>query len=584
MLNNVPIKRISFKKTLEQIPDSINRVLFKIFCVSLLLSALKLVVVAPVYYYNRVLFGTLLISLFFCATCFILVVKRPRLLKFLTHFSLALFVIYIGVIMNFSPDSLNFISLQHIFLIIMWAFYGLNRWWGVIYSSAFILFIATFLLHHDNTLHTFHLFPTTFPFYATFIIIITNFILVAIIHFYYNKVLMTSVQHQTTLNDKLNKLLDAKTNFLSTMSHELRTPLNSVIGMTNLLIDNNRDEDQAENLSNLRFSAESLLTLINDILDFNKMDSHKVELESIPFNLAHHIESVCGGLKVRASEKGLYFHLDIAPQLATTTVVGDTARLTQIIYNLVGNAIKFTEKGGINTLVKLISETDDHITVGFAIADTGIGIANSQQQVIFEPFSQASSSITRKFGGTGLGLAIVKHLISLHGSTIKLKSVPRIGSTFYFEIKYPVYQGLKHGNTPTAEKLISSKSLSGLRVLLAEDNPMSIIFMEKLLAKWNVDFEVAKNGQEAIQKLDQLTFDVILMDLHMPIMNGLEAAQYIRTMEDPIKSRIHILALTASVSDDIIASIEQWGFNDYLGKPFRPNDLHHKLEKILLSK
>lgn len=582
MLSNVRFTRVSLKKALEQIPDPINQVLFKIFCIGLLLTALKLLVVAPIYYQDPILLVILITSLISCATFYIFLLIQPNTLKRLTKFALALFALYVGMVIYISPDSINFVSIQHIFIIIMWAFYGLNRRWGVTYSTIFILFITSFLCYHKNALPEFHLFPLSFPFYTSFTIITLNFILAAIIHFYYHKALITSVQEKTQLNDRLNKLLDAKTNFLSTMSHELRTPLNSVIGMANLLVDNNQDKDQKENLDNLRFSAESLLFLINDILDFNKIDSKKMELESIPFNLHHLLENIRKGMSTKANEKKIYCNLETAPELSAINVVGDPARLSQIIYNLMGNAIKFTEKGGAHLHAKLLDKTDGAITIRFSVADTGMGIEPNQQQLIFEPFTQASNHISTKFGGVGLGLAIVKHLVGLHGAVIKLQSTPDKGSLFYFDIKYPIYLEQRHGYiNPNTERAITTRSLQGLRVLLAEDNPMSILFMEKLLAKWDVELDIGKNGKETIDKLEQRPYDVVLMDLHMPVMDGIAAAQHIRNMNDPAKSNIHIVALTASVSDDIIANIRELGFDDYLGKPFRPNDLHRKLEKVL---
>ena len=582
MLNDALLSRVSIKKALEQIPEPINRVLFKIFCIGLLLTALKLLVVAPVYYHNPTLLTILIISLIFCFIFFVFLLIKPNTLTQLTQFGLALFAIYVGIVIYHSPDSINFVSLQHIFIIIMWAFYGLNRRWGVAYSTIFILFITLFLFYYKNVLPEFQLFPLSFPFYASFTVITINFILAAIIHFYYHKALMNSVHEKTQLNNQLNKLLDAKTNFLSTMSHELRTPLNSVIGMANLLVDNNRDKDQKENLDNLKFSAESLLFLINDILDFNKIDSNKMELESIPFNLHHLLENILKGMSTKANEKKIYCNFEATPELSTINVVGDPARLSQIIYNLVGNAIKFTEKGGVHLHAKLLNKTDQTAAIRFSVADTGMGIDPSQQQIIFEPFAQASNNISQKFGGVGLGLAIVKHLVGLHGDSIKLQSIPGKGSLFYFDIKYPIYHDHNRGCiNPSTERVITTQSLHGLRVLLAEDNQMSILFMEKLLAKWDVDLDIGKNGQETIYKLEQQPYDVVLMDLHMPVMNGIEAAQYIRNMENTAKSRIHIVALTASVSDDIIANIKELGFDDYLGKPFRPNDLHRKLEKVL---
>ncbi len=580
MINDTFFERILPKKTLEHISDPINRVLFKILYIAIFLTAAKLLIVSPVYYSDPTLLAITVTSLSFCALFLVFIFWKPNAIRQMTRWGLALFTLYIGSIIHYSPDSFNIISLQHIFIIIMWAFYGLDRRWGIAYSVIFITFIASFLYINKDTLLTFRLFPGSFPFYSTFAVIIINFVLAALIHFYYHKALTTSVQEQKRLNSQLNNLLDAKTNFLATMSHELRTPLNAVIGFANLLLDNNKDTEQKENLDHLRFSAESLLFLINDILDFNKIDANKMELDAIPFNLHHLLENVYKGMSIKAQEKALYCNLEVDDELSAINVVGDAARLSQIIYNLVSNAVKFTEKGGINLLAKVLDQTDSTVTIRISVADTGIGIDPSKQQLIFEPFTQASAAISQGFGGVGLGLAIVKHLVRLHGGSIQLESTPDKGSRFYFEITYPIYQDQGDGRiNPNTEYAISTHSLDGLRILLAEDNAMSILFMEKLLAKWNVKLDISKNGRETIDKLISQPYDVILMDLHMPIMNGIDATQYIRNMEDPTKSSVYIIALTASVSSDIITNIKKLGFDDYLGKPFRPNDLHRKLAK-----
>ncbi len=573
---------LSDQKTHEQIPDSLRQVLAQIFRVNLLLTILKLAIVFPDYLDSPVLLTICILGIIGSVTILVLLLRRPDLLVPLTQAALLLFFLYVTYILFLVPNSINFITIQHIFIIIMWAFYGLNRRWGIGYSAIFILTISGYLFYSQSALVSVRLLPTTMSFFAAFACITINFILVAITHFFYHRALINTVKEKTELNKKLNKLLDAKTDFLSTMSHELRTPLNSVIGMTNLLADNNQDADQKENLDNLRFSAESLLLLINDILDFNKMDSHKLELEAIPFNLPVLLENVCGGLRAKTREKNLQFDLRIDTALSAVDLLGDPTRLTQIIFNLAGNAIKFTETGGVTVKAEQLAETSDHLTVRFSIIDTGIGIHENQQEVIFEPFIQASRNISRKFGGTGLGLSIVKHLVNLHGSTIQLESTPGMGSRFHFSIQYQKYHRAfnTQASLSTASSTISKQSLHGLRVLLAEDNQMSVVFMKKLFAKWEIDLDIALNGQEAVDMAKKQVYDVILMDLHMPVMNGIDATGQIRSMETP-GCQTYILALTASVSDDVIANIRLFGFDDYLGKPFRPNDLHHKLEKVL---
>jgi Signal transduction histidine kinase len=568
----------------HHITDPITRALTVTYLLSVSLTILKIVVIFP-HFSNDVFRIVVFVvvsaaAILLCARA----AKAPHLIRRYYHFGLMVYVVYLAISIFLLSKGINISTLQEFYLVIMWSFFGLGIHWGFLYAVVTIGMAVIFLVYSNQSITIIHLLPPHIPFWMAIFVIVTNFILAIFSLYTYQRAIAKTSEEKTALNKQLNKLLDAKTDFLSTMSHELRTPLNSVIGITNLLIDENRDESQNEDLKNLRFSAENLLLLINDILDFQKMDSHKLELESIPFNLVDLLEDACGSLKTKAAEKNLYFEVRSDSRLASFEVVGDPTRLTQIVFNLASNAIKFTEAGGAKVSCQLINEETDRATLRFSVEDTGIGITPDQQLVIFEPFIQASRNISRKFGGTGLGLSIVKHLVNLHGSAIQLDSVPNVGSTFYFDITYPKYHQRLASQTSVStpsSRLITKESLHGLRVLLAEDNQMSVVFMRKLFAKWDVDPDIAKNGQEAIEKLTQQTYDVVLMDLHMPVMNGIEATQYIRSQEDPLKCRTYILALTASVSDDIIANIKSLGFDDYLGKPFRPNDLHHKLKKVL---
>ncbi len=566
------------------IKDPITWALTITYLLSVSLTILKIIVILP--HFSNDTFRIIVFALVSATAIFLCarVAKAPHLIRRYYHFGLMVYVGYLAISIFLLSKGINISTLQEFYLVIMWSFFGLGIRWGILYAASTIGMAVIFLVYSNQSITIIHLLPPHIPFWTAIFVIVTNFILAIFSLYTYQRAIAKTSEEKTALNKQLNKLLDAKTDFLSTMSHELRTPLNSVIGITNLLIDENRDESQNEDLRNLRFSAESLLLLINDILDFQKMDSHKLEMELIPFNLSDLLEDVCGSLKNKASEKNLYFDISSDPRLTSVEVIGDPTRLTQILFNLASNAIKFTEVGGIKVSCQLINDVDDQATVHFSVEDTGIGIAADQQIAIFEPFIQASRNISRKFGGTGLGLAIAKHLVNLHGSDIYLKSTQHMGSVFYFDIIYQKYH--RHLTLPTAfstpnSRAISKESLKGLRVLLAEDNHMSILFMKKLFAKWEIEPDTAANGQETIDKLEQQTYDVILMDLHMPVMNGIEATEYIRSLHDPSKSQVHILALTASVSDDIIANIKSLGFDDYLGKPFRPNDLHHKLEKIL---
>lgn len=586
MTNIWPFNGVSLRGAFGQLADEVQRAQLAIYLISILLTVLKICVIFPYFAADTTVVVAFIAALLSVSVLFISLLKKPSLLHSYIHVGLVVYAGYLISVVFFSSKVFGFSTLQEVYLIMIWAFYGLGRNWGIAYGTALASVIAYFLLMDRTSFGSLPLFPESIPFGVAMLVISTNFALTIFTHYYYQNAVFRTVSEKTKLNKRLHKLLAAKTDFLATMSHELRTPLNSVIGITNLLIDNNKDTEQKEDLKNLRFSAESLLLFINDILDFNKIDSHKVELESIPFHVPGLLEGVSSGLRPKAQEKDLYVRTHITARLTEIEVLGDPKRLTQIIFNLVGNAIKFTDQGGVDVTCDLVKEEDGKATIRFDVSDSGIGIAPEYRQLIFEPFTQASRNIARRFGGTGLGLAIVKHLVSLHGSSIQLQSSPGIGSRFHFVITYPLYQRKRQGKiAPAADAdIITKEPLDGLRLLMAEDNEMSIIFMKKLLAKWNVEPDVAINGQEAIDKLNSKPYDVILMDLHMPVLNGIDATQQIRTLDDPSKSGVHILALTASVSDEIIANITQWGFDDYLGKPFRPNDLHRKLETAMNMK
>lgn len=292
-------------------------------------------------------------------------------------------------------------------------------------------------------------------------------------------------------------------------------------------------------------------------------------------------KKACAGFQFSAKEKNIDFRLLFDPEITKRLVIGDPTRITQIIFNLASNAIKFTSKGSVTINADVRTKTKETIRVRFSVKDTGIGIKPEKQELIFEPFAQASKTITRQFGGTGLGLAIVKHLLLLHNSAIKVESKVNKGTRFYFDIEFPMVAESMH-----ADKSLTSSArntgLNKLKLLLAEDNAMNILFMKKLLSNWNIEAVIAENGLEVVERVKMEDYDVILMDLHMPLMNGLEAAKTIRKLNDLRKSQIYIIALTASVSAEAETLIKKSGMNDYLIKPFNPDELRGKLEYIQL--
>ncbi|MCF0060156.1 PAS domain-containing protein [Dyadobacter chenwenxiniae] len=366
----------------------------------------------------------------------------------------------------------------------------------------------------------------------------------------------------------------AKSQFLSTMSHEIRTPMNAVIGFTHLLLQQDPKPEQMEYLNILKFSAENLLVLINDILDFSKIEAGKIEFEEVDFNILSLLENIRSGNTQKADEKGIPLKLNIDKEL-DLTVVGDPVRLGQILTNLVSNAVKFTEAGEVTVSASVANRGKESVTVDFEVADTGIGIPAEKINNIFDSFTQATSDTTRKYGGSGLGLTITKRLLELLKSTIQVRSEQDKGSVFFFSLPFKLSETQLANKTSGATADI--QSLKGMKVLIVEDNAVNIFLMKNFMKQWEIDFDVAENGLIAYETVQQNDYDLILMDLQMPIMDGYEATAKIRYLPDPKYATLPIIALTASAMLDIKDLAFQIGMNDYISKPFTPNDLFAKI-------
>jgi len=373
--------------------------------------------------------------------------------------------------------------------------------------------------------------------------------------------------------------LIVKGEFLSTMSHEIRTPLNSVIGISHLLLKNNPREDQVEQLDVMLFSANNLLAIVNDILDYNKIEAGKITFEHIEMDIASIAKNIVKGLQISAGDKGIGLNLHVDEALKSK-VLGDPTRLSQVITNLVHNAIKFTQAGYVEVGIDVVGQTAETVTLNILVKDTGIGISKEKQQLIFERFTQADSSTSRSFGGTGLGLAICKRILELQHSSLNLLSETGKGSTFYFIQTFEKsINALGKQNTESISPE-EYKSLTGVHILLVEDNPINVLVVQKFLQRWDAIIEVAVNGQEALDKLDTSKHQLVLMDLHMPVMDGYEAARKMRANGVTIP----IIALTANLPKEIEEEVKQTGMNDIVVKPFLPDELYRKVLHYVFKK
>ncbi|HEY8400914.1 MAG TPA: PAS domain S-box protein [Cytophagaceae bacterium] len=372
--------------------------------------------------------------------------------------------------------------------------------------------------------------------------------------------------------------IKAREQFLSMVSHEIRTPLNAVLGMTHLLLEEDPKETQKEYLNGIKFSAENLLKIINDILDFSKIESGKITFEKTTFSLDELLSSVHQTFKYRAQEKGIGLSIDKAVNVGTF-YQGDPLRLNQVLLNLIGNAVKFTDKGMVSVNIKVKSSGKDGDELEFVIKDTGIGIPEDKLDSIFESFTQASYDTTRRYGGTGLGLSITKKLIELQGGSIRVQSEIGKGSEFVFTLQFPRVSSSKD---EVKSEQYSYYHFSNVRILLAEDNSMNQLVVRKFLETWGIELDVVDNGKEALEKIFKNDYDLVLMDLHMPVMDGFEAVTELRKHEKYVS--LPVVALTASVFSDVQKKIKDVGMNGYLTKPFKPFELNYKIANYCREK
>ena len=378
--------------------------------------------------------------------------------------------------------------------------------------------------------------------------------------------------------EAIEQAMKSQENFLATMSHEIRTPLNAILGLADLMLDNNPREDQKSLLETIKFSGDNLTTLMNDVLNYTKWEAGEVVLESKPFNLLTFVQGTKLTYKSLASRQGVSFRLLLEDDLPEV-VLGDVNRLGQIINNLLNNAIKFTQQGQIVLSVHGEDSPGDERTMVFDVTDTGVGIPADRLPVVFDPYQQASSDTARQYGGTGLGLSIVKNLVERQGGEITLSSTEGKGTTFRVRLPFHLPE-ISAEAKPLPVQSSAYPSLPGLRVLYADDVIPNQLLMKGLASQWDIVLDTALNGQEVLEKAQQQHYDVILMDIQMPVMDGYQAAQKIRNVADTHYRTVPIIALSASVSDNIRHRVHQAGMDDYLPKPLDARQLHAKLLAI----
>ena len=380
--------------------------------------------------------------------------------------------------------------------------------------------------------------------------------------------------------EELVRLQKAKEQFLANISHEIRTPINGIAGMAGLLSQESSPEERGTYLNAIRHSAENLKVIINDILDLAAIDSGKLRFEYIPFNLHDLLPSVVSMFAYQAKEKKIGLEYNIQPSLRRI-LLGDPVRLNQILINLISNAVKFTHSGKIQVECSAENKEKNGCLVKIQVIDTGVGVPSDKLDTIFESFSQADASVTRKYGGSGLGLTIVKQLVELQHGTIEVKSKEHKGSNFIVRIPYSFAKsdGVNKTARPTTPQP-SDKKLVGMKVLLVEDNDINRLYAKSILRQWNCMVDIAENGLVAIEKIKYNFYDVVLMDVQMPVMDGYEATRAIRVMESHMR-HAPIVALTANATKADIEKCLSSGMNDYLPKPFTPEDLYRKISSDL---
>jgi signal transduction histidine kinase/CheY-like chemotaxis protein len=393
-----------------------------------------------------------------------------------------------------------------------------------------------------------------------------------------NNMLFKKNRELLTEKERVEIAAAAKSNFLSTVTHELRTPLYAVTGLTNMLLDENPKPEQMQHLKSLKFSGDYLLTFINDILQINKIEANKVELDPEIFNLKHKIENVVAALNNSASDNNINIHIEYDKSLPEV-FNGDQLKISQILINLIGNSIKFTKDGDIWIRILKKNQNKALYKIRFEVEDNGIGITKEKQENMFDSFSQGSVQINRKYGGTGLGLSIVKGLVDLLKGKVYLKSELGQGTTFSIELPLKESKEIVKVEKVSYFKDVNDLDLDKIKILVVEDNKINQMITKKILNKMGLYCDVVDNGEDAVEQIKTNTYDVVLMDIHMPGISGIEATKIVRSFD----KELTIFALTAVTLEDKMQEFDEAGFDDIISKPFKQEDFEKKLYAALFK-
>jgi signal transduction histidine kinase len=393
--------------------------------------------------------------------------------------------------------------------------------------------------------------------------IIINFLLV-VLFFYFVLQLLDAKEKKTKI------AAAAKARFMSNMSHELRTPLNAIIGTTHLLAQDQELLQESDHFKVLKNSSEHMLQLVNAVLDFSKLEEGKLEFVHEPFDLAHMMQQATDSFATITRQKNIGLHLEIDSLPEGKKVVGDEMRLKQVFLNLLSNAVKFTETGSVTLRARIDNPAESETDIHFTVADTGIGIPLDKIHLIFESFTQVDAETTRKYGGSGLGLSICRELVKKMGGELQVTSAPEKGSCFYFTLHLRFQQ---RSIIVPKERLRGLKQLTGIRILLVEDNVVNMNIARRFLHSWGATIQMAENGEVAWKLFQRQRYDLMLIDLEMPLMDGKSLLRLVRN----INKEIPAIAFTAAVYENMYQDLREHGFNGFLHKPFRPDEMHRKI-------